>query len=182
MVIAIVILAVLIVLLFFFVWRFRSAAEELKQRLIIAAPYIVRSDAPFEEIEPLFGFGEWKEIAKGGNVNPGRFGGRGSCPCQSEYTVANNQVIINAWPNPAQVAACANNPPPPQAAWWKCPDDCVQVMTHMWRGWTVVKNRKNGQLRFNCYTFAQFHCKKPGDPDIEKPPKMTDPNDPIQEL
>lgn len=51
-----------------------------------------------EVIEPLANFFQWKIIAKGGNNNPGRIGGLGNCPCQSEYTYVANQVIINAWP------------------------------------------------------------------------------------
>lgn len=148
-------LVVLVAALAAFSWVLWRRYGALTQRLQMAAPYIVRSGAPFEEIAPLVNFLDWKVIAQGGNTKPGRFGGRHNCPCQSEYTVATQQVVINAWPNPAQVAACAANPPAAQAPDWTCPDDCVQVMTHIWHGWMVVQNIKTGQMRFNCETFAQ---------------------------
>ncbi|MBI3998269.1 MAG: hypothetical protein HY355_04485 [Armatimonadetes bacterium] len=163
-------------------WIQRKTAAELRRRLHLAAPYLVRSGAPFAEIEPLVNFPIWKVIGRGGNLNPGKIGGLGLCPCQMEYTVANNQVILAAWPNPAAVAACVANPPAPDAAEWECPDDCVQVMTHLWRGWEAVQNVQNGQIRLNCYTFAQYHCKKPDDPDRHKPPRPTDPGDTTPEV
>lgn len=182
MLIGFLLFLVLSLALMLFGWRQRKIASGLRQRLHLAAPYLVRSGAPFEEIEPLFDFLKWKVIAQGGNTNPGKFGGLGNCPCQKEYTVATNQVILNAWPNPAQVAACAANPPAPEAALWRCPDDCVQVMTHIWHGWTVVQNVQNGQILFNCHTFAQYHCKRPDDPDRNRPPRTTDPGDTTPEL
>jgi hypothetical protein len=51
-------------------------------------------------------------------------------------------------------------------------------MTHIWHGWSAYVNAANGQMVFNCMTFAQYHCKLPNDPDINKPPKTTDPKDP----
>lgn len=160
------------------IWRLSGRTRMLRQWLELAAPYIVRSGAPFEEIEPFLWPVRWKVVAEGGNTNPGTFGGLGFCPCQSEYTVATNQIVINAWPNPAQVAACTANPPPPAPAEWECPEDCVQVMTHLWHGWMVVQNIQTGQLKFNCHTFAQYHCKKPNDPDRDKPPRPMHPDEP----
>ena len=155
--------------------------EDLRRRLTLAAPYMIRSGAPLEEIQPIFAAEEWEMIGSGGNTNPGNTGNIDMCPCQSEYTVATQQVVINVFPNPAQVAACAANPPAPAAPTLKCADDCVQVMTHLWRGFTVVRNVNTGQIKFNCHTFAQYHCKKPDDPERYRPPKLTDPNDPIPE-
>ena len=34
-----------------------------------------------------------------------------------------------------------------------------------------------GNFLLNNYTFAQWHCKLPNDPDTKKPPKETDPGD-----
>ena len=81
------------------------------------------------------------------------------------------------WPNPAQIAACAQNPPPPARPLFECPGDCVLVQTHVWHGWDVVRHRKNRQLKLNCNTFAQYHCKKPDDPEREKPPRPHHPDD-----
>jgi hypothetical protein len=180
MAVAIVVVVILLIIAVIVTLRLRSQANELRQRLILAGPYLIRSGAAFEEIEDLVRIGEWKSVASGGNTKSGRFGNRNSCPCQSEYTVNTRQVVINAWPNPQVLAGCQNNPPPPAAAEWKCKDDCVQVMTHIWQGWRVVRNVRTGQMKFNCVTFAQYHCKKPNDPDRDKPPKPTDPSDPIE--
>lgn len=95
--------------------------------------------------------------------------------------MATRQQVIPNWPNGAAIAACAANPPPPDGAVWKCADDCVQVMTHIWRGWMVVRHQRTGQLKLNCETFAQFHCKKPSDPDVEKPPVEGHPDGPLPE-
>src|SRR5436190_8368299 len=171
-------LAVVVVALAVVAWRLRAISASLDERLKRAAPYLIGSDAPPEITDILLGLGDWVEIARGGNTNPGRIANLDFCPCQSEYRVATNQVVINAWPNPAQVAACNNAPPAANPPAWTCADDCVQVQTHVWHGWAVVQNVKNGQLKFNCETFAQYHCKKPDDPDRNKPPKQTDPNDP----
>ena len=160
-----------------FSWMQWRRAEALRQRLQMAAPYIVRSGAPFEEIAPLIQPDDWKTIAQGGNNKPGQFGGIDNCPCMKQYSVATQQVVLNAWPNPAQVAACAANPPAAKAPLWNYTDDCVQVMTHIWHGWRVAQGIKTGQLVFNCHTFAQYHCKKPDDPDRNKPPRPTDPGD-----
>jgi len=51
---------------------------------------------------------------------------------------------------------------------WKCPDDCVQVMTHTWQGWDLDTDGKVWQLA--CSTLAQYHCKKPDDPECNKEP------------
>ena len=173
-----IVLVVALVVLCVVILRLRSQTRALEQRLSMAAPYIVRSGAPFLEIEPLLDFVQWKVIAEGGQNKPGNIGNVGSCPCQSEYTCKTDQAIINAWPNPAQVAACNANPPAVRPAQWKCPEDCVQVQTHVWHGFSVVQNQQNGQLRFNCNSYAQYHCKKPTDPDRDKPPKPRHPDDP----
>jgi hypothetical protein len=158
-------------------WRAHRRARHLRDWIDYAAPYMIRSGAPFQQIEPvLFPF-EWTVVARGGDTRPGRTGGVGNCPCQSEYTVATDQSIINAWPNQAAVVACANNPPAADLPFWSCSDDCVRVWTHVWRGWMVVRHRGTGQLRFNCHTFAQYHCKKPDDPALDKPPVEGHPDD-----
>ena len=156
-------------------WRAHRRAADLQRRFARAAPYLVRSGAPFEEIAPLANAADWVLVATGGNNNQGNTGPYGRCPCQSEYTVNVAFTPINAWPNPAQVAACAANPPPPDPPEWKCAEDCVQVMTHVWHGWDVFRNAKTGQLRFQCNTYAQYHCKKPDDPARDDPPQPTDP-------
>ncbi len=160
-----------------FGWAQWRKAATLRQRLLMAAPYVIRSGAPFGVLAPIIQPDDWKVLAQGGNTKPGEFGGINNCPCQKEYTVATQQVVLNAWPNPAQVAACAANPPAAEAPSWKCADDCVQVMTHRWHGWVVYQGIRTGQIVFNCDTFAQYHCKKPNDPDRDKLPKPSDPGD-----
>jgi hypothetical protein len=150
----------------------------LQSQLSVAVRGLIRRGATFAEVGGLLGIGDWVQIAQGGNTKPGIIGGLDQCPCQKEYTVATNQVAINAWPNPAQVNACNNAPPAAEKPGFKCADNCIQVMTHLWHGWTVMQNTKTGQILFNCETFAQYHCKKPDDPDVNKPPIPTDPNDP----
>ena len=171
-------LAAALIVLVVIIWRLRSQTDELRRRLSDAGPFLIRSGKPFEILEPLLNFGEWVQIASGGQNKPGKIGGKNLCPCQSEYTCETDQVVINAWPNPQQVAACNANPPAPEAAGWDCKEDCVQVMTHIWHGFSVVKSQITGQLRFNCNTFAQYHCKKPTDPERDKPPKPRHPDDP----
>jgi len=153
------------------------------QRNLAAAIGLLRgNDATREEIADLAGVFEWKVIDSGGNTKPGVFGNHGSCPCERGYTVNTVQTPVAAWPNPALVNNCASNPPAADAPEWECAEDCVQVMTNIWSGWDVVQNTKTGQIIFNCCTFAQYHCKKPNDPDRNKPPRATDPGDTTPEL
>jgi hypothetical protein len=44
------------------------------------------------------------------------------------------------------------------------------VLTHKWNGYILFKNKKNGKFLLNCSADAQYHCKKPNDPDRDKPP------------
>lgn len=171
--VALVVLALIGVTLIFY-----RRNEELRERLLETAPYLRAGGANDDWIDRLMGWGRWKVIAQGGDNRSGKFRNLGFCPCESGYTVNTNQVIINAWPNPAQVAACVAGPPAVKAPEWKCKDDCINVLTHVWHGWDVVQDQNNRQLKFNCNTFGQYHCKQPTDPDAEKPPKEGHPDDP----
>ena len=154
----------------------------LRHQLTRAIALLQRHGVAKKKVQPLLDGLQWIVIATGGNTKPGNTGNFGSCPCQSEYTVATVQTPLNAWPNPAALNNCAQNLPPPQPAEIPCQKDCVQVMTHIWHGWMVVQNAKTGALILNCDTFAQYHCKKPNDPDRNRPPRHTDPNDPNPDL
>lgn len=118
---------------------------------------------------------EWRHVAGGGDNDEGNIGGRGRCPCQKEYTVATRRTWYLRPPNRLRRQACLLNPPAPAPAEWKCAEDCVQVMTHVWHGWTLVRSRWTGIYQLNCHTFAQYHCKRPDDPDVERPPARTPP-------
>jgi len=146
-------------------------AQELRKWLLQAAPYVKRSGAPFAEIEPILFFSDWEVIEEGGDNVPGEIGNLDDCPCQKEYTVNTVQTSTgNNPPTKKQKEDCLKNPPPTDPPEWKCPDDCVQIMTHRWTGYTVVKNKKTGEHRLNCNRFAQYHCKKPDDPAKDDPP------------
>lgn len=120
---------------------------------------------------------EWVLVDKGGNNNGGDLDGFGECPCQHDYTVATLQVRFPARPNAAQIAAITFNPPAADTTYvQECVADCVNVMTHIWHGWNLFKNNATGRFLLNVNTFAQFHCKKPNDPDVGKPPKKEHPS------
>lgn len=149
------------------------------QRHLIQAIHLLRlRGASKAELQPFLDIFDWEFVASGGDNTGGIIDNLDSCPCQHEYTVATDQTVIAAWPNAAVQNNCVANPPAPAAAEWKCPDDCVQVMTHIWHGWDVLKNTKTGKIVFNCNTFAQYHCKKPTDPDRNKDPRHANPKDP----
>ena len=113
---------------------------------------------------------DWVYVESGGNNQGGNIGGIGLCPCQKEYTVTTRQTFHPQKPNLQQLQGCLNNPPPETPPTWRCPDDCVQVMTHRWRGYDLFRNVKTGQYLLNCHRFAQYHCKKPDDPARDTPP------------
>jgi hypothetical protein len=143
--------------------RRRRADDAL---ITIVRPSLRHSDLPVADL-----FDDDAELVDtGGDTSEGMIGRLGWCPCQSEYTVVTRQLNFNARPNKAQIAAACANPPPPAAAEWKCPEDCVQVLTHVWHGWLLFKLKPNKGFLLNCSTFGQYHCKKPDDPDRNKPP------------
>jgi hypothetical protein len=155
-------------------FRERSRAAGLARRGAVLAGHARNPDMPFQLL--LQGdWGDedaWRLIASGGDNKPGRFANRGICPCQHTYTVATNFFAINAWPNPVPnpLRGFPWNAPPPAPEPWACPGNCVLVATKVWRGWDVLQG-PNGQLEFQVHTFTQYHCKKPNDPDIGKPPE-----------
>jgi len=119
----------------------------------------------------------WVLVDKGGNNNDGDMNGLGECPCQHDYTIAYIQVRFPARPNAAQIAAITFNPPAPDTTnVEECVAGCVNVMTHIWHGWHLFKNNATGNFLLNSKTYAQFHCKKPNDPDVGKPPKKEHPS------
>jgi hypothetical protein len=158
----------------------RTKASKLNKLLEATAPFLFKAGFPFGL--PLQGwpFGQWKHIASGGNTKAGVTGGFGNCPCQKQYTVATIQVVFPARPNAAQIAAATFNKPAPDKLVVHCEDNCVSVMTHIWHGWVLLQDTVTGQFLLNNETFAQFHCKKPNDPDVEKPPKENDPGGDVE--
>lgn len=148
---------------------FRRQLDEARRGLAMLLPWAVRGGVPEAVLGPIVL--NWKVVLKGGNLQGGAMGPLGLCPCQHDYTVATNQIPLAAIPNAAQVAAMLNYPPDAPAV-FQCPEDCVLVKTRRWRGWMVVQNVNTGAIILNCHSFAQYHCKKPGDPDREKPPEQ----------
>lgn len=168
-----VIVLLLIAAVIFLSWRLYSSGRRiagLRAQLLAALPYVRSQAGPIAQLDFLFNFGDWEFVESGGNNQAGNIGGLGLCPCQKEYTVNTQQSFFAQKPNQQQLQNCLNNPPPTSPAVWRCPDDCVQVMTHRWRGYNVLKNKKTGQFLLNCNRFAQYHCKKPDDPARDAPP------------
>ncbi|MCA1605293.1 MAG: hypothetical protein LC775_07455 [Acidobacteria bacterium] len=171
-------LALIAVVILAFVQRRRAAA--INKLLEATAPFLIRAGFPFGLVEQGFPFFRWEFVEKGGNTNQGVVGGFGNCPCQKDYTVATIQTNFAARPNAAQIAAATANPPAPANAVWPCKDQCINVMTHVWNGWFLLVDNQTGQFLLNSHTYAQWHCKLSNDPDVEKPPKETDPGGDIE--
>jgi len=147
----------------------------LQGRLQETIPHLQKAGLDFDELKPFLKPFDWVQIAQGGNNQAGNIGRIGFCPCQKEYTVNTRQTNHQNRPNAQQIQNCMNNPPPTQDALWKCGQDCVQVKTHVWHGWSIVRHRRTGQFRLNCNTFAQYHCKKPDDPAADEEPSIEPP-------
>ena len=166
----VVLLVVAVALVSWSLYSSRRRIAGLRSQLLAAVPYVRSQAGPVAQLDFLFNFDEWEFAGSGGNNQAGNIGGLGLCPCQKEYTVNTRQTFFPQRPNPQQLQNCLNNPPPTAPAEWKCPDDCVQVMTHRWTGFDVFRNKKTGQFLLNCSRFAQYHCKKPSDPARDAPP------------
>src|SRR4051812_15643384 len=136
--------------------------RDLAARLRRTAPYLIAGGAPAPVVGHLTGLLGWDVIDQGGDLGDGVIGGIGHCPCQHEYTVATTMVPLAAKPNAAQIPGLLAYPLA-AAAEWKCPEDCIQVMTHTWQCWLLETDGATWQLA--CSTLAQYHCKKPDDPD-----------------
>jgi hypothetical protein len=133
----------------------------------VIAPYLLRAGLPAEDVRRLGLFDEWKTVETGGDLVSGDIDGLDLCPCQHEYTVVENQIRFANRPAKAAIPGLLVYLPPAQPE-FKCADDCVQVMTHRWRGWYL---QTNGQVWIlSCCQFAQWHCKKPTDPARDAPP------------
>jgi hypothetical protein len=154
------------------VWAavFRRRAMHLSNQVRRLLPFAIASGADPSVIAQAVPFFGWVIVMTGGDTTPGTIGRIGWCPCQNDYTCATNQIVLNAAPANAAAVAPLLNYPPPDPIGLPCASDCVPVMTHRWRGWDVVVNQNTGQIKLNCYQFAQYHCKKPDDPDRNKPP------------
>ena len=136
-------------------------------RLAVLRPLLVRAGVAAEDIGPLTLLDEWKLVDKGGDLDSGTIGPLDVCPCQHEYTVNTTLLQLANRPAKAAIPGLLNYPPvnPPD---WTCVDDCVQVMTHRWRGWYLGTDGQVFTLA-SCQ-FAQYHCKKPTDPARDQPP------------
>jgi hypothetical protein len=146
----------------------RRRRGQVERRLAVLAPYLVRAGVPAEEVASLALLGPWQPVETGGDVSSGNFDGAGLCPCQHEYTVASVLVPLpGGRPAKAAIPGLLNFAPP-RAPDWTCPDDCIQVMTHRWRGWQLQTDGQAWQIW--CWQFAQYHCKKPDDPARDAPP------------
>lgn len=171
MLIIIIGLALLVAVVTYFAYKFKRRVHLLLGRLQEAVPYLKKAGLDVDALQPFMKPLDWVMVKQGGNNQRGVTGGLGLCPCQSEYTANTRQTKHRQMPNQQQIQNCVNNPPPTEPAGLKCPDDCVQVQTHIWHGWQVVRNQRKGQFRLNCTTFAQYHCKKPDDPAVHEKPQ-----------
>lgn len=159
-----------------------TSASAINKLLEATAPFLIRAGFPFGLVAQAGPFRRWTEQARGGNTKRGVTGGFGNCPCQKQYTVATIQVNFPARPNAAQIAAATANPPAPDNLLVPCKGNCVNVMTHIWHGWVLLLDNQTGNFLLNNHTFAQWHCKLPNDPDVEKPPKQTDPGSDMEDV
>jgi hypothetical protein len=164
--------AVLVVAVLFAGWLWyceRRRAEALSQLCIALAGHADAARAPFELLQQA---GRRRvELARGGDNRPGTFDNPGQCPCRHTYTCATKTIVLNAWPNPNPnpVRGFPWNAPAREAEPWSCPGNCVVVCTRVWRGWVVVR-LANGAILMHIHTYAQYHCKEPGDPDVNRAP------------
>jgi hypothetical protein len=128
---------------------------------------------PFALRQMAANIGDWWQIDEGGDTQAGEIDHLGACPCEHDYTVATTNFVLNAWPNanPNPVAGFPWNAPPRKASTVACTGNCILVCTKVWRGWSVVQNRKTGAVEMNISTLAQYHCKEPADPDAGKKPE-----------
>jgi hypothetical protein len=162
--------------------RLKRRIADLGTLLGLAGGMIGHKDDQPEALLAVFpDTSDWDFVEQGGDMHTGRFGGRGQCPCRRGYSLATRSIVLplNAWTpavRAALAARCAANPPPVAAPDWKCPDPCQHVLTHVWHGWSVLRNRKAGVFVFHCHTFGQYHCKLPTDPDFDKPPRTSPPD------
>jgi hypothetical protein len=145
-------------------WR---RAADLSARLRRTAPYLIGGGASPELVGLLTGLLQWDIVDKGGDLGEGIVARFEQCPCQHHWTVATTMVPLAARPNKAAIPALLNYPAPAPAD-WPCKDDCIQVMTHTWQCWFLETDGKTWKLA--CSTCAQYHCKKPDDPDRNRPP------------
>jgi hypothetical protein len=155
-----------------FLWRREQKRAATTATLThILAGHANTATTPFELLQQA-GPGGWVQLAKGGDLSPGVFANMKSCPCRMTYTCATNVFPINAWPNPNPnpINLFPWNAPPRAPEPWPCPGKCVVVCIKVWRGWCVMSGPL-GQLQVNVSTLAQYHCKEPTDPDVNKPPE-----------
>lgn len=152
---------------------FRRQMQSALDRLAVLAGHANAAGVAFELLQQAAQFGDWVELASGGDNHAGTFSNRDSCPCRHTYTCKTITFQLNAWPNPNPnpLQRFPWNAPPREKELWPCPEPCVFVCTEVWRGWRVLRNVKTGQIQMNINTFAQYHCKEPSDPDRDKPPK-----------
>jgi hypothetical protein len=118
---------------------------------------------------------DWRFVEKGGVTDPGIVADLGRCPGMRVYTVRTQQTFHPSRPNSERLKVCLTGPPRPAEPSDRCADDCLMVRTHIWHGWTLSQNVTTRQWLLNCYTFAQYRCRKPGDPKLNKPPKKRPP-------
>ena len=162
---------------FLYSLRMKKSVDALELRLRQAARELKRHPEPYAALETVVDL-DWELIDQGGDAREGRVEGVDSCPGQSGYSVVTSQLVLDAWPNPAQVASCTANPPAPAPPEMKCPAGCVQVMTHVWHSWEAYRHAVTDQIKLNCNTFAQYHCMKPDDPARHTPPRQEHPHGP----
>jgi hypothetical protein len=150
--------------------RLAWQAQFLAARL---APLALRAGLNEEDQDAVEEALAWTTLMQGGDLSPGVIKNLDFCPSHHCYSVATNKIPLAALPNPAQVPGLLNYPPdpPPED---RCPDDCLHIKTHRWRGWAVRQDPQNNALFLFCVSFAQYHCVEPTDapppPPIEGPP------------
>ena len=137
----------------------KASSSRLRPSVALQPGTLSRMDLSSDELEDLL---LWQVIDQGGDNHEGKIKNLGKCECGLEYTVNTVQTPVNAWPVAGMGDACLKNPPqvlPPEIP---CDGKCRHVQQgNPWHGWEVVKNKKTGQMIFNCSSYAQFHCELP---------------------
>ena len=156
-----------------------SVEDRLRRRLRIGWALALRSGVDAGVIETVFS-SDWEEVEVSENNRPGIMGGSkkalSMCECGQEYTCNTDQQRMATAPTDEQKDECLKNPPEPEPKCYPCDEPCVPVITHLWHGWAVCRNKKTGEYVLNSNTFAQYHCEydDPGDPPEPNPPPDPD--------
>jgi hypothetical protein len=102
---------------------------------------------------------DWEFVENGGDLKGDRVEeNKGSCPCESDWTVELEDQDYNAKPNQGDITALFQLVKQPKLG--TCSGECLPAQTLYGEWWMLWRNKKTGVFRLRCSKRVAWHCER----------------------